>query len=78
MKFKKKMVDQIIRTKGRQFQHEGNSVYYLVGDIVKRNYNFLYDLHIQSYKNNELKSQENMQNQVVFHQRLQLPNKEEE
>lgn len=51
MRFRKKMVDQIVRAKGRQFQHEGNSVYYLVGDIIKRNYNFLYDLHMKCYKN---------------------------
>ena len=55
MRFKKKMVDQIIRTKGRHFQYDGNSVYYLVGDIIKRNYNFLFDLHMQCYLNSESK-----------------------
>ena len=42
------MVDQIIREKGRNFQYEGNSVYYIVGDIIKRNYNFLYELNMRS------------------------------
>jgi hypothetical protein len=35
------MIDEVVREKGRNFQFEGSSIHYLVGDAIKRNYNLL-------------------------------------
>jgi hypothetical protein len=35
------MIETVIKEKGRNFQHEGFSVHYFVGDIIKRNYDLL-------------------------------------
>jgi len=35
------MIETVIKERGRNFQHEGFSVHYFVGDIVKRNYELL-------------------------------------
>jgi hypothetical protein len=35
------MIEEIMKKKGRNFQFEGLSIHYLVGDAIKRNYNLL-------------------------------------
>lgn len=55
--FKRQLIETVIKEKGRNFQHEGFSVHYFVGDIIKRNY----DLLLQSaMKRSQKKSKQNV------------------
>jgi hypothetical protein len=39
--FRKEIIESVIEEKGRNFQYEGLSIHYFVGDLIKRNYNLL-------------------------------------
>jgi hypothetical protein len=41
---KRKMIDEFIILKGKNYTFDnGNSIYYFVGDVFKRNYDLLYE-----------------------------------
>lgn len=41
---KKKLIDNTIAVLGRAYQFEGNtSIYYFIGDLIKRNYKIISD-----------------------------------
>lgn len=42
-KFRKQVVEEIVAIKGKNYQINGFSVHYLVGDAIKRNYQKLYE-----------------------------------
>lgn len=45
------MIDDVIKVKGRNYTFEnGESIYYYVGDIFKRNYNFFYEDYYKQYE----------------------------
>lgn len=45
------MIESVIKEKGRNFQYEGFSIHYFVGDIIKRNYKLLIESAMKRLEN---------------------------